>query len=185
MKRRTRAVILVIVEAIVALSVLGVYGVRAESSSVAHASVRSVAADPCAGIRAKTIVVSLGRRHLWACSGGKSAYASAVVTGYTGDPSNITPQGTYQIYAKQTDRHLTGSDDLGSWDDSVRYWMPFLDNQYGAYGFHDATWRSSKDFGTIDSSSRNASHGCVELPLAAAAWLYGWSSIGTTVVIQA
>ncbi len=99
-------------------------------------------------------------------------------------PADLTPTGTYHIYAKETDVYLKGSDSTGSWDDYVYYWMPFLDNQYGIYGFHDATWRSANAFGNIDPYSNNASHGCVEMPLATAKWLYGWSSIGTTVTIE-
>jgi lipoprotein-anchoring transpeptidase ErfK/SrfK len=63
--------------------------------------------------------------------------------------------------------------------------MPFLNNKYGTYGLHDATWRASTDFGNISPSSSLASHGCVEMPLAAAAWLFDWAAIGTTVTIQA
>jgi lipoprotein-anchoring transpeptidase ErfK/SrfK len=62
--------------------------------------------------------------------------------------------------------------------------MPFLENQYGSYGFHDATWRSASDFGNISPDSSDASHGCVELPLATAKWLYSWAAIGTTVTIK-
>jgi lipoprotein-anchoring transpeptidase ErfK/SrfK len=62
--------------------------------------------------------------------------------------------------------------------------MPFLSNKYGIYGFHDATWRSDSDFGNIDPNSEDASHGCVELPLAASAWLYNWAVIGTTLTVQ-
>jgi lipoprotein-anchoring transpeptidase ErfK/SrfK len=62
--------------------------------------------------------------------------------------------------------------------------MPFLDNQYGIYGFHDATWRPSSAFGNINPYSTNASHGCVECPLATAAWLYHWAQIGTAVTVE-
>jgi lipoprotein-anchoring transpeptidase ErfK/SrfK len=62
--------------------------------------------------------------------------------------------------------------------------MPFLDNEYGQYGLHDATWRSPGDFGNISPSSSDGSQGCVELPLATAAWLYNWVVIGTPVTIQ-
>ncbi|MGH7194071.1 MAG: L,D-transpeptidase family protein, partial [Candidatus Saccharimonadales bacterium] len=52
------------------------------------------------------------------------------------------------------------------------------------YGFHDATWRPNSEFGKVSPDSSNASHGCVELPLSTAAWLYGWAGIGTTVRIE-
>jgi lipoprotein-anchoring transpeptidase ErfK/SrfK len=62
--------------------------------------------------------------------------------------------------------------------------MPFLDNQYGTYGFHDATWRKDSEFGKVDPNSADASHGCVELPLATAKWLYSWAPVGTAVTIE-
>jgi lipoprotein-anchoring transpeptidase ErfK/SrfK len=131
------------------------------------------------------VLVSISQRHLWACNGSVQAYDSPVITGMDFLAADLTPTGTYHIYAKATDVYLKGSDSTGSWDDYVNYWMPFLDNQYGAYGFHDATWRAANAFGKISPASSNASHGCVECPLATAAWLYNWSQIGTTVTIEA
>ena len=133
----------------------------------------------------QNIVVSIGQRHLWACAKNEQVYDTAVITGYTGIAGDVTPVGTYEIYSKQTDRYLSGTDGVTTWHDYVYYWMPFLDNKYGTYGLHDATWRASTDFGNISPSSSLASHGCVEMPLAAAAWLFDWAAIGTTVTIQA
>lgn len=132
----------------------------------------------------KNVIVSINQRQLWACAGAQKMYGSAVITGIATLPADLTPTGTYHIYAKQTDLNLKGSDSTGSWNDPVSYWMPFLDNQYGAYGFHDATWRNPSQFGQISPDSSNGSHGCVELPLATAKWLYGWTSVGTTVTIE-
>jgi L,D-transpeptidase catalytic domain len=133
----------------------------------------------------RMVKVSISLRHMWACDGDTTEYNSPVVTGIEYLAADRTPLGTYQIYAKLTDQILTGSDTTGSWRDPVSYWMPFLDNQYGAYGFHDATWRASTAFGNINPDSSEASHGCVELPLATAAWLYNWAAVGTTVSIVA
>lgn len=139
----------------------------------------------CAGNSlANFIKVSISQRHLWACQGEKSVYDSPIVTGIDYLAADRTPVGTYHIYGKYTDLTLRGSDSTGSWSDPVSYWMPFLSNQYGQYGFHDATWRSDSDFGNIDPNSANASHGCVELPLATAKWLFDWAPVGTTLTIQ-
>ena len=141
--------------------------------------------NPCAGNDlAKQALISISQRHLWACQGASAIYSSAVVTGMENLPADLTPTGTYHVYGKQTNLYLNGSDSTGSWHDYVYYWMPFLDNQYGAYGFHDATWRPAGAFGNISPFSTNASHGCVELPLATAKWLYNWVAIGTTVTIE-
>ncbi|HET8991628.1 MAG TPA: L,D-transpeptidase [Candidatus Saccharimonadales bacterium] len=133
---------------------------------------------------AKIVIVSISKQHLWVCDGATQEFDSAVVTGDEQHADTLTPTGTYHIYAMQTDRTLTGSDENGSWNDYVNYWMPFLYNQYGAYGFHDATWRTPTEFGNVDINSANASNGCVELPLASAKWIYNWASVGTTVQIN-
>lgn len=132
----------------------------------------------------QNVLVSISKRHMWACENAKTVYDSAVVTGMENLPADLTPTGTYHIFSKQTNLYLNGSDSTGSWHDYVYYWMPWLSNQYGLYGFHDATWRKPTEFGNIDPNSSKASHGCVELPLATAKWLYDWSSVGTTVTIQ-
>ncbi len=132
----------------------------------------------------KQIFVSISKQHLWVCNGTTQVFDSAVVTGDEQHADTLTPPGTYHIYAMATNRTLTGSDENGSWNDFVNYWMPFLYNQYGAYGFHDATWRSPSAFGHVDINTANASNGCVELPLASAKWIYNWVNVGTTVTIQ-
>lgn len=141
--------------------------------------------NACSGNQlGQLITVSISQRHLWACQKGSQVYSSPVVTGMSAHASTVTPTGTYHIYDKQANTTLTGSDETGSWSDPVHYWMPFLNNQYGTYGLHDATWRSNDAFGKVDPSSSDASHGCVELPLATSAWLYNWAQVGTTVTID-
>jgi hypothetical protein len=140
--------------------------------------------NECAGnTLSQELLVSISKRHLWACAGATTKYDSAVVTGQEKLAADLTPTGTYHVYSKQTDLYLNGSDSTGSWHDYVHYWMPWLSNKYGIYGFHDATWRKASAFGNISPNSSDASHGCVELPLATAKWVYDWAPIGTTVKI--
>lgn len=155
------------------------------SSSPQVTTTEATPPGPCAGNEiAKLVLVSVSKRHMWACDKTEQLYDSAVVTGMEKIPADLTPVGTYHIYAKETNLYLNGSDTTGSWHDYVYYWMPFLNNQYGTYGFHDATWRPDNAFGNISPDSNNASHGCVELPLATAKWLYNWAEIGTTITIE-
>ena len=61
---------------------------------------------------------------------------------------------------------------------------------YFAY-FHDATWRSYFGPGgnlphadyTSGQYSDDGSHGCINMTLSNASWLYNWVGIGTPVVI--
>lgn len=140
----------------------------------------------CAGNKLdKLAIVSVSRQHMWACEGNKAVYDSPVITGIQRYPETLTPVGTYKIYSKQKDVTLTGVDSTGSWNDKVDYWMPFLSNEYGIYGFHNAPWRTEGEFGNTDPNSLDGSHGCVNLPKATAVWLYNWSPVGTTVTVEA
>lgn len=154
-------------------------------SSNKTVKVPSTPPNPCSSNNlSQLILVSISARHLWACDYQTEEYSSAVITGMDFLAADLTPTGTYHIYAKERDVHLIGSDSTGSWNDYVYYWLPFLNNQYGTYGLHDATWRSPNAFGNISPNSNQASHGCVEMPLATAAWIYNWAVVGTTVTIE-
>lgn len=63
------------------------------------------------------------------------------------------------------------------WDVKVNYWLAFIG---GNYGFHDATWRG--EFGGY-IYTWDGSHGCVNLPLWAAEFLYDNVDEGTPVFI--
>lgn len=143
------------------------------------------ATTPCTGnTQSKLIKVSVSQRHLWGCEGEKLVHEGPVITGMLKHEETFTPAGTYEVYAKQTDTRLTGSDSAGSWNYPVSYWMPFLHNKHGTYGFHDATWRPDSDFGNIDPAGDNASHGCIELLKNDMQWLYEWAPTKTTLVVE-
>ncbi len=132
----------------------------------------------------KLVKISIEKRRLWACEKSVSVHSVSVITGLKNHPETETPHGTYKIYGKMTNTTLSGNDSRGAWKYPVYYWMPFLDNQYGTYGFHDATWRAISEFGSISPDSEKASHGCIELPLASSKWLYDWAPVGTTVKVE-
>ncbi|WP_243118443.1 L,D-transpeptidase family protein [Actinomyces wuliandei] len=111
--------------------------------------------------------------------------ASRTVTSYEGatvvrgpvtivDGAEETPTvtGTYQIYLQYDSQTMEGDNIDGS-----RYRtedVPWVSYFHGGYAFHGAPWRS--DFGY------SASHGCVNMPVEEAKWIYDWVDIGTTVV---
>ena len=117
------------------------------------------------------VEVDLSSQRLWLYKDGEQIVSTKLVSGCVAE-GHRTPTGVYSIYAKQTDRYLTGAD----YRSFVHYWMPFL----GGYGLHDASWRSS--FGG-DIYLYDGSHGCVNLPSSAAKKIYNNVSVGTKVIL--
>lgn len=135
----------------------------------------------------QVIVVSLSKQQLWAYQNGQVVYTTLVVTGR---PELPTPVGTFSIYNKVYDTEFISPWPPGSpyyySPEHVNYAMEFLT---GGYYIHDAPWRS--DFGPGDNvphtgpdgTQETGSHGCVEVPTPAGAWLYNWAGYGATVQI--
>jgi lipoprotein-anchoring transpeptidase ErfK/SrfK len=91
-----------------------------------------------------------------------------------------TPKGTFSILNKARNVNLKGQINQEEWDVTVSYWMPFID---GAYGMHDASFRSESEFKNHRTYITNGSHGCVNMPPASAAQLYGILEPGTPILI--
>lgn len=87
-----------------------------------------------------------------------------------------TPTGTWRLQAKQRDTYLYPA---AGGKYYVHYWMPYD----GAYGMHDSSWQKFA-YGSSEYRTQG-SHGCVHLPRAAIAFMFGWAPIGTTVTIHA
>lgn len=157
-----------------------------DSKKVAPAAATKIS-QACAGNTLnKFISISVVDRKLWACEGTKEVYSAPVITGDERNADTKTPAGTYKIFAKEAKVTLRGSSSKGSWSFPVNYWMPFLENQYGTYGFHDATWKDANEFGKVDAyTSDKASNGCIEMTQEASAWLYAWAEVGTTLTVKA
>jgi lipoprotein-anchoring transpeptidase ErfK/SrfK len=92
----------------------------------------------------------------------------------TGAPSMRTPTGTFKVSRKLSPTVLVGP----GYAQPVTYWMQFTSN---GVGFHDATWQSR--FGG-DWYVSHGSHGCVNMPMAAAKELYSVISVGDTVKVH-
>jgi lipoprotein-anchoring transpeptidase ErfK/SrfK len=129
------------------------------------------------------IEVNLTTQHLWAWQNGQVVYDSPVTSGATGAGFG-TVTGLFDIYYKAQNTHLVGYayGPAYNYDVAVQYWMPF----YSGYGLHDASWRNG-NFGETSGPFGywyDGSHGCVNLPLATAAFLYGWAPVGTPVWVH-
>jgi len=125
------------------------------------------------------IEVNLSKQHLWVWQDHNVIYDSPITSGATG-AGFPTVTGLFAIYYKTTNTHLVGYQygPKYNYDVAVKYWMPF----YQGFGLHDASWRNGV-FGGSDYYY-NGSHGCVNLPDATAAFIYGWAPIGTPVWVH-
>jgi lipoprotein-anchoring transpeptidase ErfK/SrfK len=135
----------------------------------------AVLAAPCAPAAAraqKAIVVSLGQQMLWAYKGQDVVLSAYVSTGRAGFD---TPPGSYVILSKLPVQTMEGT---------IRgeyYYVPDVPHVMyfttGGHALHGTYWHAN--FGTP------MSHGCVNLPLDVAAWLYQWAPVGTPVLVVA
>jgi lipoprotein-anchoring transpeptidase ErfK/SrfK len=119
----------------------------------------------------KWLEISIGQQYLWAWEGGEVVLETYVSTGR---PGFDTPYGTFYINSKlesQTMEGVLGGEYYNVPD--VPWVMYFTDV---GHAIHGAYWHSN--FGAV------MSHGCVNLPLDVAAWMYGWAPIGTRVEIH-
>lgn len=140
----------------------------AAGSPSENAPVETVEADPAPPPSggARRVLIDLSDQSLVALEGDTPVRWMIVSTGTALTP---TPVGTYQVYSRYPSQHMYGPG----------YSLPGVPHvQYftGAYAIHGAYWHAN--FGTPTS------HGCVNLSLADAEWLYDWASYGTTVVVQ-
>ncbi|CAA9258530.1 MAG: hypothetical protein AVDCRST_MAG77-2556 [uncultured Chloroflexi bacterium] len=135
----------------------------------------------------KRIVVSLSRQTLTAYDGERVALHTLVTTG---GPQTWTPAGTFEIMTRQAPFTFRSPWPRGHpfWyaDAQSSFAMLFAD---GGFFIHDAPWRGN--FGPGSNTSMGTpggnftgTHGCVNVPYAAARQLFGWTVVGTPVIVQ-
>lgn len=112
------------------------------------------------------IEINLSTQRLIAWEGKKPVYAVVVSTGKKETP---TLPGVFDIkFMRRLDRMRGENYDLSD--------VPYAMYYDGGYAIHGAYWHH--DFGTP------VSHGCTNVAVDHAEWLYNWASVGTPVVIH-
>ena len=121
----------------------------------------------------REVVVSISAQTMWAYEEGEMVMSSLVSTGTAEVPETTTPIGYHSVLAKYDAQTMEGTI-------SGEYYLvedvPFVmyfDNAGNA--IHGTYWHSN--FGAP------MSHGCINLPMDIAAWMYGWADIGTAVSV--
>lgn len=112
------------------------------------------------------IEVNISTQRLIAWEGNVPVYAVIVSTGMDEHP---TRAGSFAIQSKHRTARMQGADyDVPD--------VPFTMYYSGGYAIHGAYWHHR--FGTP------VSHGCVNVAVDHAEWLFNWASIGTPVVVH-
>jgi len=112
------------------------------------------------------IDVNLSQQRVYAYEGNVIVNSFLVSTGTWRTP---TVTGQYRVYVKYRYTDMSGP---GYYLANVPYTMYF----YKGYALHGTYWHSN--FGTP------MSHGCVNLTISDAGWLFNWASVGTLVNVH-
>jgi len=118
----------------------------------------------------KMITVDTGSQRLYAWEGGQIQNEFIVSTGMRYTP---TIKGSFKIQRK-----VPLQDMRGYYPPYEPYFIKDVPNVmyfYGAYAIHGTHWHNKFGY--------RASHGCVNLKLADAQWLFDWAQIGTRVEV--
>ena len=94
-----------------------------------------------------------------------------------GAPATPTVVGTFHVYLKYDVQTMRGENADGTKYETEG--VPWVTYFSGGYAMHGAPWRSS--FGW---SGYGGSHGCVNMPVDAAKFIYDWTDMGDTVVVH-
>jgi lipoprotein-anchoring transpeptidase ErfK/SrfK len=132
---------------------------------------KSAAANPAprANVGGKRIVVNLSAQWLYAYVNDEQVFDAPIATGRDGME---TPAGSFGVYAKNKSQTMRGVTDGEGW---VVPNVPDVMYINGDIAIHGTYWHN------LFGSGVRVSHGCINLPLDAATWLYNWAPVGTPV----
>lgn len=116
----------------------------------------------------KKIVVRLDSQIVIAYEANQPVFVVPVATGgILRSGTYTTPQGNFITFYKRPSRHMAAGDIAASGFDLPGVpWVQYITK--GGISFHGTYWHN--DFG------RPRSHGCINLSISAAKWLYRWTS---------
>lgn len=116
----------------------------------------------------KRIRINLKEQVLVAYEKKVPVFMSACASGeLSGDINLTTPQGTFDITYKRPSRHMAHSDRIGA-NGAELYGVPWV-SYFTETGiaFHGTYWHNN--------FTQPRSHGCINLPISAARWIYLWT----------
>ena len=122
------------------------------------------------------VEVDIKAQHVYFYKDGEMIFDTDCVSG-TANSNRESDPGIFQIKMKRSPSVLRGLNEDGTpYESHVTYWMPYN----GGEGLHDASWR-----GTFGGSiyQHSGSHGCINLPIPSAKYIYEHVSVGTPVIV--
>lgn len=119
----------------------------------------------------KWIDVNLSSYLLTAYEGQNVVLQTYIVDGAAEYP---TVTGEFSIYSKLDSQTMSGYNSDGSRYETED--VPYVMYFYADFALHGAYWRSSFGY--------SGSHGCVNMSVGEAAWLYSWAPYGTRVIVH-
>lgn len=120
----------------------------------------------------RRIDVDLSAQQLVAYEGDTPVYHAPVATGKDGFN---TPTGSYAIYSKYPIETMAGSAGGETWYVPDIPWVQYV---VGGVALHGTYWHDQWGTGF------RLSHGCINLNIDDAEWLYEWADVGTSVNIH-
>ena len=120
----------------------------------------------------KWIDVNLSAHTMTAYVGADVVYGPIKMV--NGSDEKPTVVGTFHVYHKRELQTMRGSNADGTKYETPD--VPYISYFHRGFALHGAPWRSS--FGYAGS---RGSHGCINLPVPVAKWVFDFATIGTTV----
>ena len=120
----------------------------------------------------KWIDVNLSRHTMTAYVGAKAVYGPIKMV--NGSDVKPTVVGTFEVYLKLQSQTMRGSNADGTNYETPD--VPYISYFHRGYALHGAPWRTSFGY-----AGAQGSHGCINLPVPVAKWVYDFAPIGTPV----
>lgn len=118
----------------------------------------------------KWVDLNLSSKTVTAYEGATVVHGPVSIVDGAAETPTVT--GTYKVYLQYESQTMRGENADGS--PYVAEDVPWVSYFYSGYAFHGAGWRSSFGY--------SGSHGCVNMPVSEAQWIYNW--VDTKTVVQ-
>jgi lipoprotein-anchoring transpeptidase ErfK/SrfK len=120
----------------------------------------------------RRIEVNLSSQWLTAYEDATPVFRAPVATGRDGFD---TPTGSFRIYDRYQKQTMFGASGWESWYVTDVPWVQYI---VGGVALHGTYWHDQWGTGT------RMSHGCINLSIDDAEWLYAWAGLGTEVNVS-